>query len=475
MNAFHKKLHLLLLCLLASLTACTPATDSSLPEKISESIEPVSESEQAPITEFTATPEIAVSEVEIDIPAGIGLEFWHPWSGSQAEVFENLVEEFNQSNLWGIRVTSQNHGDELVMMADIDQAALENSLPDIVAAPSQYLRLWDRQNLPIMDLNSYIQSAKVGLDQEVLNGFLPVFWKSDVDENGKRLGVPAYRNGYFLFYNQSWARDLGFEDYPRTIADFAGQACAAGIANLSDDLAENNGTGGWIYDIHSISGYSWLKAFSGDAIIGENGYPDFPQESNQNALKFLFDWYAEDCAWTGRQSEPYEYFARRYALFYSGSTEDIFPQEHTNADNASNDEWLMIPYPTDEQRPVVIVDGASFALMGEDEDKNLAAWLFLHFMLESENQVRIVEETGALPISNTVINLLDDFRQAHPAWDQALQSLAYAQNIPLSPEWITLEPVFSDIAWQLRFTQTKENILEILRQADEIVQEIITE
>lgn len=475
MIKFRKDIFVSSLCFLALLAACSPASVQPDQEENSTAVESTQEGEATPIVEATQTPVVPASLVEVDLPSGIELEFWHPWSGTHAEIFENLVEEFNQTNRWNIQVVAQGHGDELVMMEDVNQALEENSLPDIVAAPSQYLRLWDQQSIPIKDLNEYIDSQDLGFDQETLNAFLPVFWKSDVNDDNQRLGVPAYRSGNFLFYNQSWAQDLGFDDYPQTITAFSEQACAAGLANLSDTTVENNGTGGWIYDIQSITGYSWLTVFTGDVLVGEDGNVNFGEDSSRIALESLYDWYAEDCAWTGKQSEPYEYFAKRYALFYSGSNEDIFFQELANQENGNNNEWLMIPYPTEDQRPVVIVDGASYALMGEDVNKNLAGWLFLRFMLNVENQVKIIEETASLPISNTAINLLGDFREAHPAWDQALQSLAFAQSMPLAPEWISIEPVFSDIVWQLRFTLAKENIPDILREAEVIVQEIIAE
>jgi len=40
---------------------------------------------------------------------GRTIEVWHPWFGVEAEFFEALLEEFNESNSWGItaRATGQ--------------------------------------------------------------------------------------------------------------------------------------------------------------------------------------------------------------------------------------------------------------------------------------------------------------------------------------------------------------------------------
>ena len=476
MIKFHNKVFTSVLCLLIALAACSPVT---VQEEKDSGVEETQDTGTATMAAITPTPALTPAPIStdeellnIDLPDGIELEFWHTWSGSQAEVFEDLVEEFNQTNRWGIRVVAQGHGDALVILDDMDQALEAGELPEIIAAPSQHLRLWDQQGIPVKDLNEYVESEDLGFDQETLNAFLPAFWKTDLDESGRRLGVPAYRSGNFLFYNQSWAQELGFEKYPQTILDFTEQVCAAGLAN---SITEKSGTGGWFYDTQSTTMYSWLRAFTGEQLVGESGNVDFTVENNQIALEMLYDWYVQNCSWTGRQSVPYEYFARRYALVYSGSSEDIFTQELIDQENYNADEWVLIPYPTDEYRPVVIISGDSYALIGEDEEKNLAGWLFLRFMLMEENQARIIEATGSLPFSNTVINLLADFREAHPAWGNAIQFITVAQTMPLLPQWIEIEPVFSDIAWQLKYTLSIENIPGILKEADAIVKEINAE
>ena len=69
-------------------------------------------------------------------------------------------------------------------------------------------------------------------------------------------------------------------------------------------------------------------------------------------------------------------------------------------------------------------------------------WLpgfFLRYLSSTENQIRVVEATGSLPLSTITIGQLSDFRQAHPVWDQSLQYLALAQPIPDTPGWMDAE------------------------------------
>jgi ABC-type glycerol-3-phosphate transport system substrate-binding protein len=58
-----------------------------------------------------------------------------------------------------------------------------------------------------------------GLSPADLADFPAVIWNQD-DVDGKRFGVPAQRTARFLLYNQSWARELGFDSPPATSAEF---------------------------------------------------------------------------------------------------------------------------------------------------------------------------------------------------------------------------------------------------------------
>ncbi|MDK2982329.1 MAG: multiple sugar transport system substrate-binding protein [Chloroflexota bacterium] len=450
------------------LAACAPVATAA-----PTATQPAAETPSPTATVLPPTPSPAIAATRdlsaLSLPPGITLEFWHPWSGDLAAAIAEITDQFNRENQWGITVNIQVHADELVLLQDMNDVAAQGLYPDVVAAPSAYLTTWYRQGWPLLDLEPYVQSAEYGLDSAQMEAFLPVFWKNDQIDD-VRLGLPAYRDGHFLFYNQSWAQQLGFDDYPQTSADFQAQACAAAAANLSDATLENNGTGGWLYDTRALSLLSWLRAFNGDELIGADGEISFTETGSEKALGYLFDLYNQDCSWTGKQSEPFQYFAGRYALFYSGDSRDIFTQELVDQNEGSQDDWQLIPYPSDDARPVVYADGDSYAVFQKDADRDLAAWLFLRYLSGTQNQVRVVEATGSLPLSTLTIGQLGEFRQTHPVWDQALQYLALAQPVPDTPGWMDAQAILSDMGWQLQYTVSRDSIPNILNEAERILQ-----
>ena len=379
MRKFGKVPGLVLAVMLALMPACSAGTNT-----VTSTATPEASAQALPTASPTPAPKTAITP-QADLPEGIQLTLWHPWTGKSADWLAAATDNFNRTNSWGVVVTLQTHADELVLQEDIAQASQTGSLPDVVVAPGAYLKIWNQTGLKICDLNDYVNSSTVGWMQAQQNSFLPIFWKTDLDGDF-RLGLPALRTGNYLFYNRSWAQDLGFKNDPQNSQEFQEQACAAGKANMHDAITQNNGTGGWFYSSKALPIYSWMKAFSGDQLDSE-GKVDFQADGTQNSLEYLFGLYNQNCAWSGKQSTPYRYFSDRYALFYSGDSRDILTQENVDLQAKTRDKWILLPYPSDQNRPVVLVDGYSYAVLSSDDDHALAAWLYLRFLMETQNQV----------------------------------------------------------------------------------------
>jgi ABC-type glycerol-3-phosphate transport system substrate-binding protein len=99
-----------------------------------------------------------------------------------------------------------------------------------------------------------------GMSAADISDFPTVIWNQD-EVDGKRFGVPAQRTARFLLYNQSWARELGFNSPPATAVEFEQQACAAHKALGTDEDTDNDALGGWLIDTHAMTPLSWMIAF----------------------------------------------------------------------------------------------------------------------------------------------------------------------------------------------------------------------
>ncbi len=158
----------------------------------------------------TITPQ-AVSRFGIteDAPNEITIQVWHPWFGVEANLFQSQVDEFNQTNQWGIKVQSTSQLDYNELFQNVETSLSASNDPQLVIGLPEYALLWNT-NGDVVDLTDYVNDPKYGLSDGDIKDIPSIFWDQD-EVGGKRLGMPAESSARFLLYNASWARELGFK------------------------------------------------------------------------------------------------------------------------------------------------------------------------------------------------------------------------------------------------------------------------
>lgn len=400
-----------------------------------------------PAPRLTHTPPpVRLITVEPEELQALRLSLWHPWSAAAAAELETLVSDFNRANTWGIRVETHPIEDFDELSNRLQTTGGGDERPDILIAPLYQLLYLDQDRSWLADLDSYIQDTTWGLTAAEQDDFFPVFWQSGF-QGAARLAVPAFSSGSVLYYNKTWANELGFTDPPRSAAQLLEQACAAARANQSDEDSENDGTGGWIINTSYPAAISWLYAYNADIQDGEAGYR-FNTPAVRQSLAFLRSLYEQGCAWLPEDEYVEDEFASRRGLFASGTVLGIPFQEDAFADVRSQDEWIVLPYPGPSGPGAITVYGESFAIIAATPPRQLASWLFIRWMLQPENQARLVLKTGAFPLRGAALEAIQPYKPLKQ-WQQAVDLLDLAQAEPALASWRTVRWAVSDITTQL--------------------------
>ena len=460
-----KKIVRILFLTAFSLTACA-APDVSVQETAT-AVENTSTAIPTITAAPTATPKVS-SEHQ--------LTFWHPWTGTKAAGIAALVEEYNATNEDGIIVNVIAAGDEDFLISKIDAAIEDESAPDLVAVPANYLRsLYTGQDI-LTVLDDFVNDPETGIPEEEQKTIPTVYWNEDVSD-GERYGIPAEYKLHFLFYNQTWGQELGFESAPASSEEFLNQACTAARYNANDADDGNNGTGGWIYNTDPLTLLSWMQVFGGGEIPSDTmrGF-SFNTTENQNALDFLRTIYQLDCAWTGKEETPYRYFSKRYALFYSGNTADWERQIAMDEIEGNSDEWTIIAYPGNDGNTIVNGEALSYGIFKTDPEKEQAAWNFIRWMISVEVQQNLSEETYSLPTSLAVVQNMGDFIEENPQWQRMLTYLPLSQPTPENSSWKLIKNLLQDMGWQLTlYTVKAADIPTILENLENMANEGIND
>jgi ABC-type glycerol-3-phosphate transport system substrate-binding protein len=448
------------------ISACTPSTS------ITETLQTPQPSVKETLSvEKTPTQAVSSLNVEKDALRGTQVKIWHPWFGAEASLFESQVEEFNQKNEWGIVVSTESKNNFSELYLQTESALKDATNPDIVIAFPEHAIEWQKH---VVDLNAYVRDPAYGMSALEMSDFPSVIWMQD-EVDGTRLGMPAQRTARFILYNQTWARELGFDSPPETASDFEQQACAANKALTNDADENNDALGGWLIDTNAMTPLSWMLAFDG-GVQEENGYR-FLRPANVDAFKFVKVLQQKNCAWVASaDSSVHDRFASRQALFATASLEEFVDQSRAFGVLGNNDEWVVLPFPGSDQTAFV-VNGSSFIEFESDDVTQLASWLFIRWMLSPDVQAHWVQSTGLFPLRSSTMDLLADYSASHPQWTDSVELLSSGEMTPKLSSWknvrVMLEDGFRDMFDTIRHPDiTDGQVSLILRQMDETAEDL---
>jgi ABC-type glycerol-3-phosphate transport system substrate-binding protein len=409
-----------------------------------------------------------VNEADLE---GITLQLWHPWSGETSAALQALLTEFNNRNEYGITVESISQGSLnslYEVIADEEQAA---GLPNITLGANYQIQSWISSGKPVNELNQYLNDPDWGFSSQELADFHEIFLQQDI-KSGKRYGMPAVRTAQVMYYNSSWAEELGFASPPETPEQFREQACAA--AQDAQSRADIQGSGGgWLINTSPSAVLSWLYAFNSSVLLpNEAGY-QFNSSETGEALAYLKALLDEGCAYEVLEAPPETEFADRRALMITSSLSDLGYQQSEFQRLGNSDRWTVIGFPTPQSDPKISVYGPSYAIFAGAPAENLAAWLVIKWLLSPEQDARLIAAHGTFPIRSSTKSLLEDYANEHPQWSTALELLPYAQAEPGLESWGRVRWILADVGTQVfRYYFTPERIPATLELMDETAAEL---
>jgi sn-glycerol 3-phosphate transport system substrate-binding protein len=355
--------------------------------------------------------------------AELKIKFWHAMSGSRIELLKGMAEAFNNTHP-SITVEAQYIGSY--------NETLNKTIAAVKAGnPPHVFQLYEVGTRGMIDGEMIMPLGDLAKPGEVDWGDYVDAVMSYYTIDGKVYSMPFNSSTPILFYNKTLFKKAGLD--PNTPPDTWGQVRDMGSKIIASGAAE----AGITWNLHSWYFEQWHAVQNAALADKGNG-------RKGRAHKVLFDgpsgvkiikW------WTGLEKDKIYLNAGRgwsnhRKAFISGqaammisSTSDV--TQMTKAFNQKG--WELgtgfFPRPDDTPRQGVIIGGGTLWLTKDHPREELqAAWEFLKWMSQSEQQVTWHKGTGYFPIRKSAMKLLEqegwynDFPNYKVAFDQLLQT-----------------------------------------------------
>jgi multiple sugar transport system substrate-binding protein/sn-glycerol 3-phosphate transport system substrate-binding protein len=400
------------------------ATTAAAAEPTAAPAEPTAAPTEAPVVE--AGPYEGVD------PKGQQVVFWHNHTKGRQDALQAIVEDFNQTNEWGITVTQENQGSYSDIFKKMLPILNTPDVPGIVVAYQNQAATYQLSG-GLVDMNPLVNSAKWGISEEEQKDFFPGFFAQDIFPNfgNARLGFPPNRSMEVMYYNMDWLKELGFDGPPTTPEEFKEMACAASKTPFSKATAE--GSVGYELSIDASRFASWTFAFGGNVYDTSTGEYTYNSEGAVKAMEFLQDLFKEGCA--NLVTEAYgdqTDFGTGKLLFSVGSSSGL-PFYRQAAEEGAGFEWSVAAIPHTTADPVMNIYGASVSIPKSTPEQELAAFLFLKYYTSPEVQARWAKASEYFPVRASVADGLEDYFAEQPAYKTAFDMLQYGQFEPPTP------------------------------------------
>lgn len=366
----------------------------------------------APTAEPSDTPAIT-GDLESVSPRNEVVVFWYPYTQRQEETMLAMVDEFNASNEWNITVIGEYAGTTDTIYDKIQDRIGGGELPGIVIAERYQAEAYASLGISVA-LDPYLENEQWGYTQEEVEDLVLDEARPQFEE---RNCWPLDVSFQVLYYNEDWLTELGYTQPPATWEEFEEMACAA----------SEPGTGSYGYELSAnASTFASLLLNRGGQILTADGQA-YALDSREalETLTFIQELVERECAvlrttLTGDRRD----FAEGRVLFTIGSTTDLPAYRDAVAEEAGF-RWSITTLPTSLEAPTVFAHGSTLSILKATPEKQLAAWLFLKWVAQPEQQARWARTTSALPIRTSAVILLEDAFADNPRYGKASGFLAY--------------------------------------------------
>jgi len=361
----------------------------------------------------------------------VQISFWYPLGGNSGRVFENLVNEFNNTHeeIYVEAIFTGGYGETVQkVMANLAGGDLpEGGL--LPAAP-----LWTGRNDNYL-VEKYLNSPE-GLDKD---DFYSVLWDYN-KYDGRICSLPFNNSTPVMFYNKDLMKEIGLGTEPPETWDELKE-----MATKVKNYAKETGRKGRLWPINMRNEDWMMKAFilqnNGKLMNEDNTQSLVNKPKAVEAISFWSKLIEEDLMPKATHNRARDQFISGNLVFLYDTTGGV-----GSVANSVDFDFGTAALPGKEKRAVT-VGGAGLAMFKSTEEKEKATWTFLKWLLSTENCIEFSKSTGYIPIRKSALNSeeIQNLFKNEPYYQAGFEQLKYAVSYEHFWEMGTFDDYMKDL------------------------------
>lgn len=382
----------------------------------------------------TSAPPPQPSPDEVN-PSGQTVVFWYQHTRERETALQEMIAQFNRENPHGIQVKGEYAGTYSHIYNKMLVGLQGGALPQLVVAYQNQAQVYNSAD-GVVDLLPYMNSAKWGLSPEDRADYVESFIEQD-RMRGIQMAFPPNRSMEILYYNADWLRELGSDHPPKTWEEFA-HLCRLAKARPFSKAANAQRSVGYLLDVDASRLASMVFSRGGDFIDPTQTLYNFNRPEIRSALELLVELEKDGSVevLTETNGDTKEFGSGQLLFAISSSSGLPFYKKAVNS--GAKFAWGVAAVPYEGDHPVVNVYGASVALCRTTPEQQLAAWLFLKWFTQPDQQARWVRASGYFPARRSTAAGLEAYFAENPNFQVAYGLLDYGKIEPTAPGYETV-------------------------------------
>jgi ABC-type glycerol-3-phosphate transport system substrate-binding protein len=369
------------------------------------------------------------TEADISLSGPVSITLWHALSGPQQVALDAMVKKFNDTNKQGITVTALNQGNYTQLYQKTLGAIQAGALPELAHAYESFVADYMKADV-VVDLGPYKDSPKNGLTKPSQDDIYKGYYDTNTfPQYGNRLlSWPFTKSLAVMYVNEDVLKEIG-KPTPKTWDEFEATAKAATKKDSSGKVTRYG------FAFNTDASYFNAQVYSrGGALMASDNKTVAWNGKEGLAVLQMYDRMNKDG--TGYAPKGFDYqndFAAGKLAFFLSSTSTV-PFIRDLADKAPF-KWSIANLPqagTDSTKQKTVQFGANVAIFKSSPDKQLASWLFIKWMSDTDQSAQFASTSYYMPVRKTAADsqVLKDYWAKVPQGKQGFDLIQYSTPEP---------------------------------------------